>query len=124
MKLITTQNALKASGHYSQATVHNNMVYLSGQLAFNPESGEKERGSVAEETTRVLNNIDLILKEAGSSKEKTLKVTVYLSDIRLWDDVNQAYAEFFEGHRPARTMVPCKDLHFGFRVEIDAIAYT
>lgn len=123
MKMVATKNALNASGHYSQATVHNNMVYLSGQLAFNPETGEKELGCVTDEATRVLNNLALVLNEAGSSKDKVLKVTVYLSDIQLWDDVNRVYSEFFGEHRPARAMVPCNDLHFGFQVEIDAIAY-
>ena len=123
MKMVATKNALNASGHYSQATVHNNMVYLSGQLAFNPETGEKELGCVTDEATRVLNNLALVLDEAGSSKDKVLKVTVYLSDIQLWDDVNRVYSEFFGEHRPARAMVPCNDLHFGFQVEIDAIAY-
>jgi len=123
MKIVATDSALKASGHYSQAVVHNDMVYLSGQLAFNPETGAKEVDCVADEAARVLSNIASILEEAGSSKNKVLKVTVYLSDIQLWDDVDRVYSEFFADHRPARVMVPCHDLHFGFHVEIDAIAY-
>ncbi len=123
MKIVVTDNALRTSGHYSQAVVHNDVVYLSGQLAFHPETGAKDAACVADETARVLSNVALILDEAGSSIEKVLKVTVYLSDIQFWDDVDSIYGEFFGQHRPARVMVPCNNLHFGFHVEIDVIAY-
>ncbi len=123
MKVISTDNALKPAGHYSQAVVHNDLVYISGQLAIDPESGEKVFGTVSEQVEVILNNIGLILDEAGSSKDKILKVTVYIPDVKLWDQVNETYAKFFEDHKPARVIVPTRELHFGLSVEIDAIAY-
>ena len=123
MKIITTDNALKPAGHYSQAVVHKDVIYISGQLAVNSETGEKVYGTIAEQTEVVLNNIELILKEAGSSKGKVLKMTLYIPDIKLWDEVNEVYSKFFDDHKPARVIVPTRELHFGLGIEIDAIAY-
>lgn len=123
MKTITTDNALKPSGHYSQAIAYNGLIYTSGQLAFDHETGEKRQGSIEEETRQVLTNMELVLKEAGSSREKVLKTTLYLSDIALWDRVNRVYADFFGDHKPARSVVPTHgELHFGFHVELEAVA--
>ena len=122
MKVVTTDNALKPSGHYSQAIVHNDLVYISGQLAIDSNTGEKIFGSIEEETEVVLHNLDLILQEAGSNKEHVIKTTVYISDIALWSRVNQVYGAFFANHKPARAIVPTRDLHFGFQIEIEAIA--
>lgn len=123
MKTITTNNALKPAGHYSQAVEHNGTIYVSGQLAVDPETGAKVHGSAAAQTQIVLENIELILKEAGSSKDKILKMTVYIPDVKLWDEVNEVYSNFFGDHKPARVIVPTRELHFGLLVEIDAIAY-
>lgn len=123
MKIITTNNALKPSGHYSQAVIHENIIYISGQLAIDPNTGDKKLGTASEETSQILHNLNLILEEAGSNKNQVLKTTIYISDISLWDSVNEAYSIFFDGHKPARAVVPTKELHFGFKVEIDAIAY-
>lgn len=122
MKYITTNNALKPSGHYSQAIVHNDLVFISGQLAINPDTGIHQFGTIEEETERVLKNIELILKEAGSDKNHVLKTTIYITDISLWDKVNKVYSDFFENHKPARAIVPTKNLHFGFKIEIDSVA--
>lgn len=122
MNYISTNNALRAAGHYSQAILHNDLVFISGQLSVNPDTGEKEFGSIEEETERALKNIELILKEAGSNKNLVLKTTVFIPDISLWDKVNRVYRDFFGDHKPARSVVPTKDLHFGFKVEIEAIA--
>ncbi|MCY6485038.1 Rid family detoxifying hydrolase [Clostridium aestuarii] len=122
MKFISTNNALKPSGHYSQAIVHNDLVFISGQLSIDPETGEKKFGTIEDETDRILKNIELILKEAGSDKNHILKTTIYIPDISLWDKVNKVYSDFFENHKPTRSVVPTKDLHFGFKVEIEVIA--
>ncbi len=123
MRVITTDNALKPAGHYSQAIEHEGIIYVSGQLAIDPKTGEKVHGSVSEQTQIVLQNIELILKEAGSSKEKVLKMTIYIPDVKGWDEVNEVYSSFFSDHKPARVIVPTRELHFGLLVEIDAIAY-
>ena len=123
MHSISTDNALKPSGHYSQAIIHNGLIYTSGQLAFDAETGEKKGASIAEETHHVLKNLELILKEAGSSKEKVIKTTLYISDVALWGQVDRVYADFFGNHKPARSVVPTHGkLHFGFNIEIEAIA--
>ncbi|WFD11598.1 RidA family protein [Tepidibacter hydrothermalis] len=123
MKSISTNNALKPAGHYSQAIVHNDIIYISGQFAINPITGEKEHGTINEQVERVLSNIELILKEAGSCKNKIIKMTIYISDLELWDEVNDTYSKFFKHHKPARVIISSRELHFGFSVEIDAIGY-
>jgi len=69
-----------------------------------------------------LRNVSEIIKAAGSSMDQVIKTTVYISDIQLWERVNEVYSDFFGEHRPARAVVPKKDLHFGFQIEIEAIA--
>jgi 2-iminobutanoate/2-iminopropanoate deaminase len=122
MKNISTPNAPKAGGHYSQAVVHNGVVYISGQLAIDPKSGERNLGSIEEQTGQALRNVIAIAEAAGSDLNHILKTTVYISDIELWGKVNEIYAQFFGDHRPARAVVPTKELHFGFLVEIEAVA--
>lgn len=122
MKIISTPKAPAPAGHYSQAVVHQGLVYVSGQLAVDPETGEKKLGPIEEQTEQVLANLEAILLAAGSSRDKVLKTTVYVSDIALWGRVNAVYAEFFGDHAPARAVVPTHDLHFGFLVELEAIA--
>ena len=122
MEFTFTENAPRPAGHYSQAVVHNDTVYVCGQLPINPESGEKITGPIEEQAEQVLKNLSRILQAAGSDLNQVLKTTVYLADMSLWERMNSVYARFFGEHRPARTMVPAPNLHFGFQVEIDAIA--
>jgi len=122
MEKIFTPKAPKPAGHYSQAIVHDNVVYVSGQLPIDPVTGEKRLGSIEEQTEQVLENLAEIIKAAGSDIDKVLRTTVYISDIQLWDRVNNVYSTFFGEHRPARAVVPTKELHHGFDIEIEAIA--
>ena len=122
MEVILTPNAPKPAGHYSQAIVHSNLVYVSGQLPIDPEIGEKRIGSIEEQTEQALKNLSEILKATCSSLNQVIKTTVYISDIELWNQVNTVYARFFGEHRPARAVVPTRNLHFGFQIEIEAIA--
>jgi len=122
MKVISTPNAPKPVGHYAQAIVHNNTVYVSGQLPIEPRTGEKRLGSIEEQTEQALKNVAEILKAAGADLNHVLKTTIYISDIQLWGRVNEVYAKFFGEHKPARVVVPTKALHFGFQIEIEAIA--
>ncbi len=124
MKYISTDRAPTPAGHYSQAILHKDYVFVSGQLAIDPATGEKKLGSITEQTKQVLSNMQEILLAAGSDKSKVLKVTIFVSDISKWDEVNRVYAAFFGGHRPARAVVPTGDLHHGFQVELEAIATT
>jgi 2-iminobutanoate/2-iminopropanoate deaminase len=122
MRRVVTINAPQPAGHYSQAMVYNGIVYISGQLPIVPETGEKIFGPIEEQTAQVMRNLAAILKAAKSDLKRVLKTTVYVSDISLWDKVNAVYKEFFGSHRPARAVVPTRELHYGFQIEIEAIA--
>lgn len=119
---VLTPNAPKPGGHYSQAIIHNGLIYVAGQLPIDPATGEKQLGSIEEQTEQVLANLRAILEAAGSNLGRVLKTTVYVSDIELWGKVNEIYARTFGEHRPARALVPVKELHYGFKIEIEAIA--
>jgi 2-iminobutanoate/2-iminopropanoate deaminase len=119
---ISTKNAPRPSGHYSQAIVHNDIVYVSGQLPVDPQTDKRRISSIEEQTEQVLCNLSEILKAAGSNLNHVIKTTVYISDIELWSRVNTVYSKFFKKHRPARAVVPTKELHFGFQIEIEAMA--
>lgn len=119
---VLTANAPAPGGHYSQAIVHNGLIYVAGQLPIDPVTGEKLLGSIEEQTERTLRNIEAILTAANSDWSRVLKMTVYVSDISQWGAVNAVYARILGEHKPARAIVPVKELHYGFMVEIDAIA--
>ena len=122
MQYIQTNNSLKPAGHYSQAVVHNGLVFVSGQFAVDPYTGEKKFGTAGEEAALVLSNIQMILEAAGSSKEQILDVSIFISDLAYWDEINQVYGVFMGEHRPARCVVPAAALHYGFKVEIKVTA--
>lgn len=119
---ITTLNAPAPGGHYSQAVVYNGLVYVSGQLSIDPQTGEKRLGSIGEQTEQALKNVAAILKAANSDLSRVLKMTLYVADINLWGAVNAVYARVLGEHRPARAVIPTGELHYGFLIEIDAIA--
>lgn len=122
MQFITTENAPAAGGHYSQAVVHNGFIFVAGQLAFVPGQKEHRPGSISEQTAQTLRNIEAILVAAGSSLEKVLQMTIYVSDISMWGDVNATFSRIMGSHKPARAIVPVKELHYGYGIEIQAIA--
>jgi len=122
IRLISTPDAPTPAGHYSQATVHNGIVYVAGQLAIEPRTGERKLGSIEEQTEQALSNVSEILKAAGSDLSRVLKMTIYIADINLWGAVNAVYARVMGEHKPARAVVPTKELHYGFLIEIEAVA--
>lgn len=122
MKVINTSKLPEANGHYSQCIEHKGVLYLSGQLPIDQVS-KKIPESVEDQTDLVLKNVETILNEAGSSKNNVLRVRVYISDIALWDKVNERYGYFFENHKPARCIVPTRELHFGCLVEVEVTAF-
>ncbi len=119
---IFTPEAPPPGGHYSQAVVHNGLVWISGLLPVDPTTGERKYGEVEEQMNRILNNLEDILLIAGSVPDRVLRTTVYVTDVELWDRVNAVYAAYFGDHRPARTVVPVPELHYGFAIEMDAVA--
>lgn len=122
IRYINTPNAPAPAGHYSQATIYGDLIFVAGQLPINAQTGEKELGLIENQTEQVFRNIEAILTAAGSDLKKVLKVHIYIADISLWDRVNNVYTRIFEGHRPARVVIPTKELHYGFLIEGDAIA--
>jgi len=122
MKYISTPDAPAPAGHYSQAVVKNGFVFVAGQLAIDPKTGETISGSVGEQTVQCFRNTEAILRSAGSSLAEVVSVTIYISDVSLWGEVNDEYARIFGDHRPARAIVPTRDLHYGLKIEISVIA--
>ena len=122
INFVETSNAPKPGGHYSQAVIHNGLIYISGQLPIDPVTGEKKLGSIEEQTEQVLANLRAIVEAAGSDLNHVLRMTIYVADISLWGKVNEVYARALGEHRPARAIVPVNELHYGFQIEIEAIA--
>ena len=122
IKYIQTDKAPLPAGHYSQATVFNNMIFVAGQLPIKPGSSDKTPGPIVDQVRQVLENVRQILLAADSDLDHVLKVTIYISDIELWGAVNAIYTEVFGDSKPARAIVPVKDLHYGYAIEVTVVA--
>ena len=122
MRTIHTHDAPTPAGHYSQAVVHGGLVFVAGQLPIDPQRRDQPAGDVAQQTERVLRNVESILRAAGTDLAHLVQVTVYVSDISLWGEVNRVYSAVLGDHRPARAVVPVKDLHHGYLLEVQAVA--
>lgn len=119
---ISTNKAPGAIGPYSQAVVFGNMIFTSGQIAINPESGNVEATTIEGQTEQVMKNLGAVLSEAGSSFEKAIKTTCFLSDMADFAAFNEIYGKYFTG-KPARSCVAAKALPKGVLVEVEVIAY-
>jgi 2-iminobutanoate/2-iminopropanoate deaminase len=117
-----TDKAAITGGPYSQAIIHNGLIYTSGQGAIDPKTNQISLGTIEEESKLAMEKLRIILEEAGSSLDNVLKVTVHLLDMREYGRFNEVYKKFFEKNLPARTCVQAAKLPFGVRVEIDVIA--
>jgi len=106
MQIVTTEAAPLPAGHYSQGIVHNGVVYVAGQLPIVPGSSDRTVGSMAQQAEQTLRNVESVLQAAGSGLDKVLQMTIYVSDISLWGEVNVAYARVMGDHKPARAVVP------------------
>lgn len=121
-KILNTVNAPAAIGPYSQGVQCCNMVFVSGQLPFVPETGALLEGSVGEMTVQSMKNIEAILAEAGCTLKDVVKTTIFLKDLNDFAEVNAAYATFFPENPPARACVQVAKLPRDAKVEIEAIA--
>ncbi len=119
---VATQHAPAAIGPYSQAIVHKGIAYLSGQIPLDPNSGTIVEGDIVAQTERVLQNLQAVLIACGSSMEKVLKTTVFLSDMADFPKVNEVYGRYLGESLPARSTVQAAGLPRGVMVEIDCIA--
>ena len=122
MKVIQPSDQPTPKGHYSPGFEHHGVVYVSGQLPMTLDTREPFAGAIEEQTELALRNVEHVLKAAGSDLTRVLQMTIYISDIELWGKVNEVYARVMGDHRPARAIVPVKDLHFDTKIEIQAIA--
>ena len=122
LRVISTDKAPKAIGPYSQAIVAGDLVFCAGQIAIDPKTGEVVSGDIKEQTRRALDNLAGVLEAAGSSLDRVTKTTVFLTDLAEFAAMNEAYAERFGAHRPARSTVPVGALPRGSRIEIECVA--
>jgi 2-iminobutanoate/2-iminopropanoate deaminase len=123
MRQIQPENIPVPKGHYSPAIEHNGLIYVSGQLPINHKTGVAETGSIELQTELALRNVESILRAANSDLQSVLQMTIYISEMDDWGKVNEVYQRILGEHKPARAIVPVKDLHFGTKIEIQAIAY-
>ena len=119
---VHTDKAPKAIGPYSQAIIHNGIAYLSGQIPLDPASGQVVEGGIAEQTERVMRNLEAVLTASGSSFRQVLKTTVFLADMAEFPKMNEVYAMYFPENPPARATVQAAGLPRGVRVEIECVA--
>jgi 2-iminobutanoate/2-iminopropanoate deaminase len=119
---VSTPEAPAAIGPYSQAVVHGDLVYCSGQIAFDPATKELVAGGIEEQTRRVLQNLAAVLSAAGSSLERVLKTTVFLQRLDDFAKMNAVYGTFFPADPPARATVEVAKLPRGALIEIDCLA--
>jgi len=120
-KVVTTQTAPVPVGPYSQAVSNGTLVFTAGQVGLDPNTGKLVEGGVEAETRQALTNLQAVLAAAGTSLDKALKVTVFLTDMGQFAAMNRVYAGFFPAEPPARTCIGVAALPLGAAVEIEAV---
>ncbi len=121
-QIINTTNAPAPIGPYSQAVKAGGLLYISGQIALNPVTSELVTGTIAEEAGQVMNNLKTILESAGLGFSNVIKTTIFLTDMKLFANVNEVYGSFFDTDYPARETIAVKGLPKNVNVEISMIA--
>jgi 2-iminobutanoate/2-iminopropanoate deaminase len=123
--IIQTENAPRAVGPYSQAVKleGEKLIFISGQIALDPKTGDRIHGGVVQETRQVFENLKAVLGAAGSSLDKVIKTTVFLHSMDDFGVMNEVYSQYFETEPPARSTIEVSRLPKGMKVEIEAIAY-
>lgn len=122
IRTIQTSGAPSPAGHYAQATVHQGVVHVAGQLPYDPVTRELVPGGIEAQAERALRNVQAILEAAGSDWAHVLKVNVYVTDVALWGVVNAVYARILGAATPARAVIPAKELKPGCLLEVDCVA--
>ena len=121
-KIISTNNAPKAIGPYSQAVLAGNILYCSGQIAINPKSGALNTANIITETNQVMQNLEAVLSEAEMNFNNVVKCSIFLKDMKQYTDVNKVYAEYFGDNPPAREAMEVSVLPRNVNIEISLIA--
>ena len=122
MKEVRIETKLENKGHYVPGMIAGNTLYISGQLPVHHETGAPMADTIEQQTKDALHNVELVLRAAGCTKDDVVLCRVYIPDVSCWDTVNEVYAGFFGAHKPARVVVPTRNLHHGALVEIEAVA--
>lgn len=122
MEFIKTSEAPAAVGAYSQGIKVGNLIFTSGQLPMDPKTGQIIDGNIQEMTTQCLKNVEAVVKGAGGKVENIAKVNIYVTNVEEFSVINEAYADFFGEHKPARSLVEASNLPKGAEIEIEAIA--
>ena len=120
--LINPSTMAAPGGHYSHAVTGNGFVFVSGQLPIAPDGSKLNEAAFERQAQQVLDNVAAALTGAGSAVDRLVQVRVYVTDIASWPAFNTIYAKWIGASRPARAVVPVPELHFGFQIEIEAVA--
>lgn len=120
LAIISSDKAPAAVGPYSQAVAHGDVVYCSGAVPIDPATGELIDGEVGAQTERCLQNLAAVCEAAGTALDRAIQVTIYTTRLELFAEINDAYAGYFDSHRPARVTVGVAALPLGAEVEIAA----
>jgi reactive intermediate/imine deaminase len=120
--LTNPSSMAKPGGHYSHAVTANGLVYISGQLPIAPDGSRLNAASFEHQAKQVLENVAAALRGAGSDVSRLVQVRIYVTDIDSWPAFNTLYAAWAGDARPARAVVPVPTLHYGFEIEIEAVA--
>ena len=121
--VIQTQHAPKAIGTYSQGIIFHNLVFTSGQIPINPENGKLVENDFKLEIHQVLKNLNAVLQEGGSSLKSAIKLTVFLTDLSFFPEVNEVFNDYFPNDPPARSAVQVSALPMNARIEIEAVGF-
>lgn len=121
-KIINVSNAPKPLAPYSQATLSNNTLYVSGQIGIDPLTGKLVDGGAKAQTQQIMQNIGMILKEAGLDYSHIVKCSIFMTDMNFYAEINEVYGNFFKTDPPAREAVAVKGLPANVQVEISCIA--
>ena len=120
-EVIKIKDAPEAIGTYSQGIRTGNLIYTSGQIAIDPQTGNLQTGDIKEEIRQVLANLDAVLKGGRSSLESAVKLTVFVTDLSYFSDLNEVFKEYFSENPPARSAIQVSALPMGARIEIEAV---
>lgn len=122
IKVINTDKSPAAIGPYSQAIKADNLIFVSGQLPIDPNTGEIVSGTIKDQTARVIENLKAILEEAGLTLDNVVKTTVFIKDMKEFSNINEVYASYFINTKPARSCVEVARLPKDVGIEMEAIA--
>lgn len=122
MEFVNVNQKGTHKGHYSAGVISGNILYISGQLSMDMETGAVPGADIKEHAKQAFLNLDRVLGKAGAGRQDVIQCRVYIPDVEYWNRVDAVYQDFFGGHMPARVVIPVKKLHYGCMVEIEAVA--